>query len=143
VSLTIGKLAVSVGVSTDALRYYEREGLIAPTAKTRSGYRLYASEAVRHVRFIKRAQQCGFSLAEIAQLLALRASDGACCGDVRRVAIEKKLQLEARIRDMATMSRALDVLIADCNAPDATSSRCPILDALDRQDTSKGGARKP
>ncbi len=135
--LTIGKLASSAGVSSDALRYYEREGLIAPPAKSRSGYRLYAADTVRHVRFIKRAQQCGFSLTEITQLLRLRANDEACCGDVRRLAVEKKLQLEARIKDMAAMSRALDGLIAACNWPDTGSSQCPILDALDREDADR------
>src|SRR6266446_1990060 len=70
--LTIGKLAALTDVRTDTLRYYEREHLLAPASKSDSGYRLYDSDSVRRVRFIKRAQHCGFTLAEIAQLLALR-----------------------------------------------------------------------
>ncbi len=91
VHLTIGKIATLAQVSTDTLRYYERERLIAPAAKSTGGYRLYERDALRRIRFIKQAQQCGFNLAEIRSLLALRASNAACCGDVRRVALEKKL----------------------------------------------------
>src|SRR5215211_5795020 len=95
--LTIGKLDALADVRTDTLRYYEREQLLAPASKSDSGYRLYDSNSVRRVGFIKRAQHCGFTLAEIAQLLALRLQASACCGDVRKLAEEKKLQLEDRI----------------------------------------------
>jgi MerR family Zn(II)-responsive transcriptional regulator of zntA len=132
--LTIGKLAALADVRTDTLRYYEREHLLAPASKSDSGYRLYDSDSVRRVRF-KRAQHCGFTLAEIAQLLALRLQASACCGDVRKLAEEKKLQLEDRIRTMKTMSKALDRLIADCAVPNHPVNECPILSALDQADT--------
>lgn len=70
--LTIGKLAALADVRTDTLRYYERERLLTPAAKNGSGYRLYDRDALRRIRFIKQAQHCGFTLTEIAQLLALR-----------------------------------------------------------------------
>ena len=73
--LTIGKVAESADVTTDSLRFYEREGLIRPAKKTDSGYRLYTQEAIRRIAFIKHAQQCGFSLAEIRELLDLRSDD--------------------------------------------------------------------
>ena len=114
-TFTIGKIASAVNVSTDTLRYYEREGLIGPASKSTGGYRLYDRDAVRRVRFIKQAQRCGFTLMEIRALLALRASDAACCRDVRRVALEKKLQLEAKIKAMRAMSKILDQLIATCS----------------------------
>ena len=76
-TLTIGKIAGLTDVSPDTLRYYEREGLICPTAKNDAGYRIYDGHSVRRVRFIKKAQRCGFTLTEIRQLLALRASDTA------------------------------------------------------------------
>lgn len=132
--LTIGKLAALADVRTDTLRYYEREHLLAPASKSDSGYRLYDSDSVRRVRFIKRAQHCGFTLTEIAQLLALRLQASASCGDVRKLAEEKKLQLEDRIRTMKTMSKALDRLIADCAVPSHPVGECPILSALDRAD---------
>lgn len=130
--LTIGKLGVLTGVSADTLRFYEREGLIAPTAKSASGYRLYDKDAVVRLRFIKQARECGFTLHEIQQLLVLRHQDAACCGDVRQRAIEKKLQLEAKIRALSIMSRALDHLIADCADESHPVEGCPILATLER-----------
>src|SRR5262249_8536001 len=114
--------------------YYEREHLLMPASKSDSGYRLYDGESVRRIRFIKQAQQCGFTLSEIAQLLALRYRPSARCGDVRKLAVEKKQQLEARIRRMKTMSKALDRLILDCAVPTRRVDECPILSALDRAD---------
>lgn len=129
---TIGKLAALADVSTDALRYYEREGLIAPAGKSEGGYRLYDKDSARRIRFIKQAQHCGFTLAEILELLVLRSRDAACCGDVRKRAIEKKLQLETKIRTMKAMSRALDSLIADCANETHPVEECPILAALEQ-----------
>lgn len=130
--LTIGRLSAQTGLSTNALRFYEREGLLAPASKTGSGYRLYEAASVARVGFIKHAQQCGFSLAEIQELLTLRSREGACCDDVRRLAVEKKLQLEAKIRSMKVMSRALDILISDCPDPGRPVEDCPILGALEQ-----------
>jgi len=132
VTLTIGKIASAAQVSTDTLRYYEREGLIGPTSKSRGGYRLYDRDAVRRVRFIKQAQNCGFTLTEIRVLLDLRAGEAACCGDVRRFSLEKKLQLEAKIKAMRTMSKALDHLIAACSDESRPLDDCPILAAFER-----------
>lgn len=129
--LTIGKLAALAHVSADALRYYEREKLIIPTAKSAGGYRLYDKDAVRRIRFIKQAQNCGFTLSEIGDLLTLRKQRSACCGDVRKVAIEKKLQLESKIQMMQAMSKALDKLIADCAEENHAIDDCPILSALE------------
>ncbi|BAP89037.1 MerR family transcriptional regulator [Burkholderiales bacterium GJ-E10] len=129
--LTIGKLAKARDISPDALRYYEREGLLAPSTKTDSGYRLYSEDAVRRVRFIQQAQACGFTLAEIRELLHLRQSDQACCDDVRSLAIEKKLHLAAKIRAMQAMSAALDRLVAECGGGSLPLDDCPILAALE------------
>ena len=129
---TIGKLSSLADVSADALRYYEREGLLTPTSKSEGGYRLYDDASVRRVRLIKQAQQCGFTLAEICELLALRSDNDACCGDIRTRAIEKKLQLEGKIHTLRGMSKALDALIADCAHEDHSVKECPILAALER-----------
>ena len=130
--LTIGKVANLVSVSTDTLRYYERERLIAPVSKSTVGYRLYDQDTVRRIRFIKHAQHCGFTLTEIRALLALRASEAACCRDVRTLALEKKLQLEAKVKAMKVMSKALDHLIVACSDESGPLDDCPILAALDR-----------
>lgn len=131
-TLTIGKIASLSKVSADTLRYYEREGLISPASKSEGGYRLYDRDAVRRVRFIKEAQHCGFTLTEIRNLLDMRTSDAACCRDVRRVAVEKKIQLEAKIKAMRAMSKALDRLIATCSNEGRPLDDCPILAAFEK-----------
>lgn len=130
--ITIGKLAAIAEVSTDTLRYYERERLIEPAGKSVSGYRLYDQNSAQRIRFIKHAQNCGFSLTEIRDLLVLKGRDAACCGDVRKRALEKKLQLENKIRLMKDMSSALDHLIAECLNENRPIQDCTILAALER-----------
>lgn len=130
--LTIGKLAALAKTSTDTLRYYEREGLLEPADRSGGGYRLYDKDSARRINFIKQAQHCGFTLAEIRDLLVLRNRDAACCGDVRTRTIEKKLQLEHKIKAMKSMSRALDHLIADCADATQPIGECTILAALER-----------
>lgn len=129
--LTIGKIAELSGLTTDSIRYYEKEGLISPLQKSSAGYRLYDDEAVRRLHFIKQAQHCGFSLAEVLQLLTLQKVDTSCCSDVRKLAVEKKLQLEAKIRDMKAMSATLDALIIGCRLDEQPVDQCPILSTLE------------
>jgi DNA-binding transcriptional MerR regulator len=133
---TIGKLAALTNVSNDTLRYYEQEKLVKPAGKSPAGYRLYDKDSARRIHFIKHAQQCGFTLAEIRELLALRGRDKACCGDVRTRAIEKKLQIENKIRVMKSMSNALDQLIAECANETQPVQECTIIAALERASTS-------
>ncbi len=128
--LTIGKLAARADITTEALRYYEQEGLIVPDAKSMAGYRLYQADSITRIHFIRQAQQCGFTLAEIRELLTLQSGTNACCGDVRRLALEKKLQIESKIRAMKAMSKTLDALISDCKAEAHPIAECPILAAL-------------
>lgn len=129
--LTIGKVAELCNVTADAIRYYEKEGLIAPAQKSDAGYRLYGDAALQRLHFIRQAQHCGFSLAEILQLLTIQAADSSCCSDVRKLAIEKKLQLETKIRSMKDMSKMLDGLIAGCNVDMQPVDQCPILSTLE------------
>lgn len=136
--LTIGQLSAQVELSANALRFYEREGLLQPSSKSDSGYRLYDVMALNRVRFIKHAQQCGFTLTEINELLALRSADAACCDDVRRIAVEKKLQLAAKIRSLQAMSRTLDLLIEGCPVEARPIADCPILGAMEQVDRASG-----
>lgn len=129
--LTIGKVAERSQVTADSIRYYEREGLIKPARKSESGYRLYTEEAIRRIEFIKQAQQCGFSLADIRELLELRSTDKACCDDIYRVSVEKKLQLEQKIKALNAMSQALSRLIDMCSHDRKSLDECPILGALE------------
>lgn len=141
--LMIGKLAREAGVTPDTVRYYEKEGLLAPARKSDAGYRLYDEDAARRLRFIRQAQQCGFSLSEIRELLTLKNSNAACCKDVKSVAIVKKLQLEHKIRALQAMSGALSGLIAICDDETRPLDECPILAALESSmaKQAKGGKR--
>jgi DNA-binding transcriptional MerR regulator len=129
--LTIGKIATRAEISTDTIRYYEQEGLLYPARKSASGYRLYTEEALRRIRFIKQAQHCGFSLSEMHELLALKTREDACCDNVRSLAVEKKLELEHKIKALKAMSQALSELIATCDGEQRPLDECPILAALE------------
>lgn len=129
--LTIGRLADATDTTADTIRFYEREGLLQPAGRSDSSYRLYDKDAVIRLRFIRHAQACGFTLAEVRELLALRQREGACCGDVKARALEKRRQLASKIRTLQTMSTALDRLIEDCPQATEPVAACSILSAFD------------
>jgi MerR family mercuric resistance operon transcriptional regulator len=130
VSLKIGEVAEGGGVNLQTIRYYEREGLVPKPPRLASGYRMFPDTAVRRVRFIKRAQELGFSLAEIRELLSLRENDGAGAQDMRERATAKIADIEEKIRALRAMKDALNRLAARCPGCGPLSD-CPILDALD------------
>ena len=134
--LTIGKLAKALGVNIQTVRYYERRRLLSPMARRPSGYRLYGEDALRRLRFIKNAQTLGFTLHEIAELLNLRVSSLARCGDVQRKAQTKLVQVEAKFRDLRALAHALRGLIQTCRAGQPTD-RCPILKSLESAPTTQ------
>jgi MerR family mercuric resistance operon transcriptional regulator len=110
-----------------------------PTARRRDeekthhvGYRRYARGATRRIRFIKRAQDLGFSLSEITDLLELRAHSPRACAGVERKARDKVVVVDAKIRELQRMRRALEILAADCAAR-APFADCPILAALETE----------
>ena len=125
--LTIGRVAAQAGTTPDTLRYYEREGLLPRATKGANGYRLYPPAAVTQLVFIRQAQACGFSLAEIRQLQAMPTLEDACCADVRQLAIDKKRELQIKVALMQSMVKELDLLITDCAARERPMVDCPIL----------------
>jgi len=131
--LTIGRLAKTVGVNIQTVRYYERLKLLAPTARMLSGYRLYRTAEVQRLRFIKNAQALGFTLQEIADLLNLRVSSTARCGDVQRRAQAKLAQVESKVHDLQALAQALKGLIRACQSGQPTD-RCPILKCLEEKE---------
>src|SRR5437867_10227253 len=139
--LTIGKLAKQVGVNIQTVRYYERRRMLSPATRTSSGYRLYGEEALRRLRFIKNAQALGFTLREIADLLSLRVSSTARCGDVQRKAQAKLAQVEAKIRDLRALDRALQDLVRACRGGQPTD-RCPILKSMEENTKKQNESAK-
>ena len=109
---TIGRLAKRARVKADSIRFYERQGLVVPETKTSSGYRLYTDTAVRRITFIKHAQRCGFSLAEISELLQMHDANPAARKAGYRIAAEKKNEIEKTITALRAMSAALTSLLA-------------------------------
>ncbi len=128
--LTRGELAKRCEVNFETVRYYEQQGLIPEPERTVSNYRVYEEDAVRRVRFIKRAQQLGFTLKEVKELLSLRASAGTRCADVYERAETKIRDIDEKIRTLRDIRRALSKLLAECAGRGAISE-CPILDALE------------
>ncbi len=132
-TLTIGRLARAVGVNLETVRYYERRGLLPKPPRTRSGYRLFPTEAKRRLLFIRRAQELGFSLGEIRELLSLRVAPTAKSADVRRRAQAKITDIEAKIRSLQSMKKALRELTKACSGCGPVRD-CPILESLDAED---------
>ena len=129
---TIGKVAARLAVSTDTLRYYEKNGLITPISKTAAGYRLYNEDVVYRVRFIKQAQSCGLMLSDIRQLLTLKKKGKCACADVRKLATKRKLQVSYKLAVLETSLHALDDLIMKCDDGGSMAiNSSPILGNLD------------
>ncbi|MDT4804800.1 Mercuric resistance operon regulatory protein [compost metagenome] len=127
--LSIGQLAALADVGVETVRYYQRQGLLEQPSKTLGGQRHYAPDQVKRLRFIKRAQALGFTLAEISGLLQL--ADGRCCGEVRSLAAHKVQLIETKLDALLAMHLALNELIHQCDA-NADTMRCPIIDLLNR-----------
>lgn len=131
--LTIGQVAKRGEVNIETVRYYERQGLIPPPPRLESGYRQYPDDTVNRVRFIKRAQELGFSLKEIAELLSLRVGPDTVCADVRKRAVAKISEIERKMETLQRMKEVLAGLAAECEGRGPVSE-CPILEALETKE---------
>lgn len=127
--LTIGQLADEAGVGVETVRFYQRRGLVEEPQRPREGYRRYPPETVQRIQFIKRAQEIGFSLKEIDELLALRVDRSRSCADVRQQAEAKLLEVRNKIQALERIERALVRLTKSCSGEGPTSE-CPILDSI-------------
>ncbi len=129
-ALTIGEVARRAGVGVETIRFYERRGLIAqPPRPSGSGFRVYPDDTARRIEFIQHAQEIGFSLREIDELLSLRADPAADCSEVRKRAVGKREEVRRKIGRLKQIGAALETLIAACPGRGALGA-CSILDAL-------------
>jgi MerR family transcriptional regulator, mercuric resistance operon regulatory protein len=133
--MRIGAVAAASGVSVETLRFYERRGLLAPPARLPSGYREYLNDAVRVVRFIRHAQDLGFTLEDITGLLALAAGGPEGCDTVRDLAEAKIDTVTDKITRLVAIRDALAQLVATCERP-RPDRTCPLLAEAD---SSLGG----
>ncbi len=129
--MPIGALAAAANVNVQTIRYYERRGLIPKADRTPGGYRQYTEESVARIRFIKRAQDLGFSLREVADLLSLRVRRDTACAEVEAKASSKISLVEQKIGELEAIKSALEDLVNACHA-NAVTGDCPIIETLER-----------
>ncbi|MGQ0646483.1 MAG: MerR family transcriptional regulator [Gemmatimonadaceae bacterium] len=128
--MRIGEAATKAAVNVQTLRYYERVGLLPAPARQSSGYRAYDLQTVRRVRFIERAQELGFTLAQIGDLLSLREQSESACRGVELRASSTLDRIAQKIRDLERMREALEPYVAACQTR-GTLGECPLLRALE------------
>lgn len=131
--MTIGQTAEIIGINVQTIRFYEREGLLPRVPRSSSGYRQFDADLIKRIQFIRHAQEVGFSLREISELLSLRAAPDGSCSDVQGYAEEKIARLEGRMRKLESMKRTLEKLVTLCESG-LPASACPILEALDENE---------
>lgn len=125
-AFTIGRLARAACVNVETIRYYQRKRLLTEPGKPGQGFRIYSQEHLSRVLFIKKAQQLGFTLSEIAQLLSL--SDGDC-SEVKNLAESKLYVIREKMTDLQRLDVVLTSLIDECN-DNADPQCCPIIESL-------------
>ena len=140
-SFTIGVLARSAGTRVETIRYYERRGLILPTGRTPSGYRLYDEDSLKRLLFIRHAKELGFTLEEIKELLKLRVDSSEVCEKVRKKTEAKLQNVEKKIESLLSIRRILKELLRACESRSATDDR-PILRAMEDEPLKKGRKRR-
>lgn len=134
--MRIGEAATSAGVSVETIRFYETKGLIDQPRKPQGGgFRDYPMATVDRIRFVRQAQEIGFSLREIFELLSLQADPMADCADVRARAIQKRDQVRSKLNHMRLILEALDELVASCPGGGEITA-CTILDAMNNHAVS-------
>ncbi len=130
--LTRGEVAKRCGIRRETVRFYEARGLVEYSEKTRAGYRQFTEDVVGRIAFIKRAQALGFTLDEIATLLALRDRPDAACNAFRQRAQEKLDAVRERIRDLQTIEQHLAAMIGRCaDGESPARESCSILHAME------------
>jgi Cu(I)-responsive transcriptional regulator len=134
--MRIGTAAERAGVNVQTLRYYERRGLLPRAPRRTSGYREFPDDAVRIVRFVKRAQDLGFTLDEVEELLRLRNEKRRDRGRIRAVAEARVRDIDHKIAELQAMKKALTHLIDCCES--GSRLECPIIEALDGAEGAAG-----
>ena len=124
-TMTIGRIAESTGVGVQTLRFYEREGLIEPPARSSSGYRAYDESVVTRLNFIRRAQNLGFTLKEIRELIELHYKPNSDCSDITEVAGAKLDAVEQKISDLQQMRDTLKTLLTSCRG--GSTAECSVI----------------
>lgn len=132
--MKIGQMAQALGVKTDTLRFYEKNGLLRAAARSESGYRYYTEEDLKVAKFILRCKNVGFTLADIKELLSIRVDkSGFYCEDVKLRTTAKRIEVEQRIAELEKFRSSLLSLEQICCGGQESAQSCSILDALEAQ----------
>ena len=125
-----GEVARRAGVNRETVRYYEKRGLIPEPDRRRSGYRIFTGRHIEQIKFIKRAQELGFTLSEIKELLELRMDEDTPCSEIKQEAQQKYRDVVDKIDDLTRIKETLVDLIDACDQ-EGPIGECPILEALE------------
>jgi MerR family Zn(II)-responsive transcriptional regulator of zntA len=133
--LYIGRVAKETGFSTDAIRFYERQGLLGGLAKSEGGYRLFDDNCIHDLKFIRKSKELGFSLNEIREMLILRRASTPGCSHVRDIILTKLVLVEAKIQELVRLREELRSSLRKCNrdlkrSGSLTEKPCPVLKQL-------------
>ena len=123
----IGQASQQSGVNIETIRYYEREGIVSKPERSAAGRRLYSTEGIAKLRFVKRCRDLGFPIPIIQTFLSLTAQDGRSCGEVKSLAEDHLIEIISKIESLTRLKEALLSLSKNC---DQGTAACPMLDAL-------------
>ena len=126
----IGEVASRADVNKETVRYYEKRQLIPKPDRRYSGYRIFTRRHIDQIKFIKRAQELGFTLSEIKELLELRLNEGTTCSEIKTEAQDKYRDVVEKIEDLLRIKETLVGLIDSCSGT-GPKGECPILEALE------------
>ncbi len=131
--IAIGVMSKRTGANIETIRYYERVGLLPTPARSSGGYRLYGTDHVKRLTFIRRARALGFSIHEVRKLLELAEHRRRPCAEARSLAAAHLEDVRAKIADLRVMERVLRETVASCG--ESAGRHCPLIEALSRQGT--------
>jgi MerR family mercuric resistance operon transcriptional regulator len=126
--LTIGKVAEQTGCHIETIRYYEKEDLLPPPGRSEGGHRLYTSDLIERLVFIRRSRELGFSMQEIRELLSVVDGRQVSCERVKNLADTHLKDIRSKISDLRRMETTLRELSNQCSGDDVPE--CPIIEAL-------------
>jgi DNA-binding transcriptional MerR regulator len=130
-SMQIGQISKRTGASVDTIRFYERNGLLAPPLRTQGGFRLYSADDLSTLQFIRSLQNLGFSLNEIREFLSLRTNDLRACSEVRKRLDRKLKDIHSKRIALAKLENELRTAVRKCNSQlkrtRRKKGRCPVL----------------
>jgi DNA-binding transcriptional MerR regulator len=136
-AVKIGQVAHETGVSIDAIRFYEKQGLLRRSARTEGGFRLFGSDEIQTLKFVRKAQELGFSLSEIRELQILRADHVPACSHVKELLDQKLAAVEQKIEELQNLGHSLKLALRKCKeelkAPAAGHEDCcPVLEEINQ-----------